>query len=350
MVLLILYSGLGCIGSTNLSLYIVPIILSSLSFFYDIDSTVADKFSLCKHSINSFLLNHFGFELQLPFKVQGSKNDLNVNAKLFHPEKVNTPRVCHVGGDRKSVDNTVHVNRGDILVQEVLAKTDHLYDGKILELNNDIGAGSNLNFRVPVSVNGMNPVLAELDSDAHISLLSEQFFEQLKACTKITYLHSEEPTIFYGIGSQVQSPYNPVLCNIQIGRTKLSQRFTVTSKLTTCECLLGTDFLVPNQVSLVSDDNNGYKLIIGSLANPKGSVPINVSVVGTTLVPEIADLPDYDLIDESLEPGIIIGEDTSMEKELAFVKENPRIPNNCKKKAIGVFKKNSSVIFRFRAS
>ena len=203
MVLLILYSGLGCIGSTNLSLYIVPIILSALSFFYDIDSTLAEKFSVMKFSINSFLMNHFGFELQLPFRVQGSKNELNVNAKLFCPEKVDTPRVCHVGGSRKSIDNMVHVNRGDMLIQEVLAQSDHLYDGKILELNNDIGAGSNLNFRVPVSVNGMNPVLAELDSDAHISLLSEQFFEQLKACTKITYLHSEEPTIFYGIGSQV---------------------------------------------------------------------------------------------------------------------------------------------------
>ncbi len=78
------------------------------------------------------------------------------------------------------------------------------------------GKPTNFNYKVKIKVEDDSFVIAELDSDSHISLMSESYFNRLSELTKIKYL-PEAPVTFSGMGSTVTSPYSPMSCKYSWG-------------------------------------------------------------------------------------------------------------------------------------
>jgi len=58
----------------------------------------------------------------------------------------------------------------------------------------DAGGVFTYNFKIRVSINLQKPVYAEIDSDSHLSLISESYFKILKKRSKIMYLDEEPPS------------------------------------------------------------------------------------------------------------------------------------------------------------
>ncbi len=146
-------------------------------------------------------------------------------------------------------------------------------DGIInLEPSNSNRELTNYNYKVKIKVENDRYVIAELDSDSHISLISESYFHRLNAMTEIKYL-PEEPVTFNGLGSTYTSPYSPIELQVQIGRVRMSGRFVVTSLLTSSPILLGTDFTVQYKISIAPYTGDQWFVTIGPLDDPQSKVP-----------------------------------------------------------------------------
>ncbi len=130
---------------------------------------------------------------------------------------------------------------------------------------------SKYNYRIQCRVNDDDAVLAEIDSDSHISLITEKYFKQLRKKKIFVEILNEKPMSFRGLGSQLSSKYPPIILKLQIGRVILSGRFVVTDHLTSSNILLGTDFLTKNKVS-VAPFQAGWYCTIGPIDKPLGKV------------------------------------------------------------------------------
>jgi hypothetical protein len=133
----------------------------------------------------------------------------------------------------------------------------YLDDKGIIELGPEIGGRdpTNFNYKVKIKVEHDEHVIAELDSDSHISLINESYFNRLLEQTDIKYL-PEAPVTFSGMGSTVTSPYSPIELQIPIGRVQMPGRFIVTNLLTSSPILLGTDFTVKYKISVAPYTND----------------------------------------------------------------------------------------------
>ena len=85
--------------------------------------------------------------------------------------------------------------------------------------------------------------MCEIDSDSHISLILEEYFDSVLSKHAVTFLN-EPPPSFDGMGSHLKSKYPPVSLQFQIGGLTLSSRFAISSELTSSPILLGTDVMV----------------------------------------------------------------------------------------------------------
>jgi hypothetical protein len=148
---------------------------------------------------------------------------------------------------------TVMKTASEIRQEQLDFATDDFYldDKGIIDLGPEVGGRdpTNFNYKVKIKVENDSFVIAELDSDSHISLISESYFNRLSELTEIKYL-PEAPVTFNGMGSTVTSPYSPIELQIQLGRVRMTGRFIVTNLLTSSPILLGTDFTVKFKISI----------------------------------------------------------------------------------------------------
>ena len=132
------------------------------------------------------------------------------------------------------------------------------------------------NFKVSVRVNRMDDTIAELDSDSHISLVSEKYFIMLKNMGNVQGL-DEDPVVFEGLGSRIKSKFPPFMMYVQIGRVELQGRFVVTEHLDSSLVLLGTDFCINNSVSVAPYRNGMWYIHVGPIDEPLGKIEAIVS-------------------------------------------------------------------------
>ena len=174
---------------------------------------------------------------------------------------------------------------------------------------------ANINYKFLVKIMDATPVLSELDSDSHLSLISEDYFEKvlMKRLKKENYLNEKPPT-FQGLGSYNISKYPPLKLEIQIGGVRLSGRFVVTNTLTTSYVLIGSDLMYKYSFNLISVGTNKYRVSIGYPVC--GSVPciVNTNKVTLTNTNKTAivkkqtyvELYNDDQLEQGLEPGLLI--------------------------------------------
>jgi hypothetical protein len=143
---------------------------------------------------------------------------------------------------------------------EKFAKNDLLFkkDSEVFKFEPDFEDPTHpakYNFKLKVKVNNTEPILAELDSDSHISLISLKFFNSLLDKGPLEFL-DENPLEFKGMGSDLSSKHPPVMLDLQIGRIMMRGRFIITEHLSTSPMLIGSDFMVKNQLSNSYYSNN----------------------------------------------------------------------------------------------
>ena len=155
------------------------------------------------------------------------------------------------------------------------AAEDHLLDETgVVHLDHEIGGRepTNFNYKVKIKVEDDDWIICELDSDSHISLVSETYFNRLKDIAKITYLPGQ-PITFNGLGSEITSPHPSILLNVQIGRVSMKGTFVVTPLLTSSPVLLGTDFTVRYKLSVAPYTGDQWFVTVGPLDDPISKVP-----------------------------------------------------------------------------
>lgn len=128
------------------------------------------------------------------------------------------------------------------------------------------------NFKVQVRINDDSFIIAELDSDSHISLITEEYFNHLLSISEVEYL-SEEPVTFNGLNSVIKSKYPPVLLRVQIGRIVMTHRFVVTNTLNSSPILLGTDLMVRHEIYPAKYEDGKWYVNAGSVEEPVSKVP-----------------------------------------------------------------------------
>ncbi len=151
-----------------------------------------------------------------------------------------------------------------------MSRMDHLYvPGKeVIHFTPDKGKAwesSSYNYKLLVSINEDSEVWAEIDSDSHLNLITEEYYFYLANNTQITYIN-EPPTSFSGMGSQLKSEYPPIMLQVQIGNVICQARFIVTNHLKSSKILLGSDFLVKNHMSIgtINPEDHSWICTIGT--------------------------------------------------------------------------------------
>jgi len=128
------------------------------------------------------------------------------------------------------------------------------------------------NYKVKVRINDDDFVIAEIDTDSHICLITEEYFLELAKNAEIEFIN-EPPLEFNGLASRVKSKYSPVMLSVQIGRVIMKNRFVVTDSLKSSHILLGSDFLMDNKVAVAPHENDKWYVTIGPLNDPTSKVP-----------------------------------------------------------------------------
>ena len=216
--------------------------------------------------------------------------------------------------------------------------------GKILDLSTKTeGSSTRYNFKCLIKLGESPPVMCEIDSDSHISLISEEYFDNVLSKNTVTFLE-EPPPIFDGMGSHLKSKYPPVSLQFQIGGLTLSSRFAVSSELTSSPILIGSDVMVKYKLSIVPCKDGGWMVQIG--AEPQGTVPCYVTskiiqCICTSCKKftinklQMSDLHNDFELEEMLEPGYPVANKTlEKEKELKFIQDHPNIPDKNKKELL----------------
>ena len=158
--------------------------------------------------------------------------------------------------------------------QEEFARSDLLFDDNEMVVKpTPVGdlRQTQYNYKVRVRVENDTETIAELDSDSHISLITEEYFHHLQSMGSLEVL-PEDPIVFEGLGSRIQTKHPPVVLQIQIGKCLLKGRFIVTEHLSSSPILLGTDFTVRNEVSIAPFSSGAWYVHVGPIDNPIGKV------------------------------------------------------------------------------
>jgi hypothetical protein len=131
---------------------------------------------------------------------------------------------------------------------------------------------SQFNFKVKMKVEDDDFVIGELDTDSHLSLISEEYFDKIEKDKDVGYL-AEPPVEFNGLNSTVTSKYSPILLTVQIGRCVMQNRFVVTDTLKRSPILLGSDFMIAHNMSVAPYKENEWFVTIGPLSEQISRVP-----------------------------------------------------------------------------
>ena len=158
---------------------------------------------------------------------------------------------------------------------------------------------SNLNFKVQLQIATWHPILAEIDTDSHVSLINDQYYELVKnsPCCKVT---DQPKATFYGIaGGESVSPYPPVQIVFSIGQAVLKGEFIVTPALTSSPILLGNNILFAYKIGLVPTLNE-WQVRIGpegpeQIASPC-IVTKKVDVTRDVLTTEVITIPPLEKV------------------------------------------------------
>jgi hypothetical protein len=114
-----------------------------------------------------------------------------------------------------------------------LAVEDRIFQERktVLNLSTEVKSQKEYkNFMVLTQFFDLPNVLAEIDSDSQVSLLSEEYFvTHLKNNLKLYHFLDEPPMQFSGLGSQLTSKFPPLFLQFKIGAVLLSGRFHVSS-------------------------------------------------------------------------------------------------------------------------
>jgi hypothetical protein len=128
---------------------------------------------------------------------------------------------------------------------------------------------SKYNYKIKCIVNNDSPIFAELDSDSHISILSQVYFNRIDKLMKLEFL-PEPPIRFKGMGSNLKSNYPPLMLNVQIGKVLLKGRFIISDHLKTSPLLLSSDFMLKNKVWVTPFSDGKWFCYIGHYDDPIG--------------------------------------------------------------------------------
>jgi hypothetical protein len=196
-------------------------------------------------------------------------------------------------------------------------------------------------------------VLAEIDSNSQVSLLSEEYFvTHLKNNLKPYHFLDEPPMQFSGLGSQLTSKFPPLFLQFKIGAVLLSERFHVSKELTSSPVLIGTDVIDQYRLHFVPLNKRNWELRIGYENKILAAVPCKVVSKDARMHKVMAKCHRIDLSDELqdeviAEPGLKVildnKKESSMENELDFVIKSKEIPEKYKETLIDTLKEIPSL-------
>jgi hypothetical protein len=122
----------------------------------------------------------------------------------------------------------------------------------------DVKKVTHYNFKVKCRINLDSFVVAKVDTDSHLNLISAYYFELIKKKGSDMFLN-EQPMEYLGLGTRLWSKYSPVILSIQIGLCVFRARFIVSRELTSNPVLIGSDFLVKNEEDMRSKFEPGIQ-------------------------------------------------------------------------------------------
>jgi hypothetical protein len=166
-------------------------------------------------------------------------------------------------------------------MQRKLAKQDALWNKDIGLLHitperDDVEKATHFNYKIKCRINTDSYVVAEIDTDSHLNLISSKYFEKIKNKGGVMFLN-EQPTEYSGLGSSLKSEYPPVMLSLQIGHCIIKARFIVSKELSSSPVLIGSDFLVKNEISVAPHGDGRWWLHVGPIDHPLGMIPVEVS-------------------------------------------------------------------------
>jgi hypothetical protein len=165
--------------------------------------------------------------------------------------------------------------------QRKLAKQDVFWykEKRLLHITpemDDVEKPTRYNFKAKCRINMDSPIVAEIGTDSHLNLISAKYFERVKSKGSVTSLNGQ-PTESSGLGSSLRGEYPPVILTIQIGHCVLRAPFIVSKELTSSPVLIGSDFLVKNEISVAPHKDGRWWLYVGPIDDPIGMTPALVS-------------------------------------------------------------------------
>jgi hypothetical protein len=165
--------------------------------------------------------------------------------------------------------------------QRKLAKQDIFWykEKRLLHITperDDVEKPTHYHFKAKCRINMDNPIVAEIGTDSHLNLISAKYFERVKSKGSVTSLN-EQPTESSGLGTSLKVKNPPVILTIQIGHCVFRAPFTVSKELTSSPVLIGSDFLVENEISVAPHKDGRWWLYVGPIDDPFGMVPVLVS-------------------------------------------------------------------------
>jgi hypothetical protein len=140
----------------------------------------------------------------------------------------------------------------------------------------DVEKVTHYNFKVKCKINLDSFVVAKVDTDSHLNVISACYFKLIKKKGSDMFL-DEQPMEYSGLGTRLWSKYSPVILSIQIGHCVFRARFIVSRELTSSPVLIGSDFLVKNEISVAPHKDGRWWLYVGPIDDPLGMVPVQVS-------------------------------------------------------------------------
>ncbi len=178
------------------------------------------------------------------------------------------------------LDATARVKRHHIQ-QRKLAKQDVFWykEKRLLHITperDDVEKPTHYHFEAKCRINMDSPIVAEIGTGSHLNLISARYFERVKSKGSVTSLN-EQPTESSGLGTSLKGEYPPVTLTIQIAHCVLRAPFIVSKELMSSPALIGSDFLVKNEISVAPHKGGRWWLYVGPIDNPFGMIPALVS-------------------------------------------------------------------------
>ena len=267
-------------------------------------------------------------------------NKYKFNSQPFQTKQTKQSRFAEFRRKRRKSQDVTNYS------EEKLARSDPFFLSRgetLLDLTTSSeGEALKINFKIPIKLEDQDTVLAEIDSDSHLSIIAESYFDKYLSKKTINFI-DESPTRFSGMGSDLTSPYPPMQLNFQVGGVKLSGRFVVSPALTSSPLLIGSDLMYKYKLSLVAHIGGGWRLQVGP--EPMAQIPCiishkivseNESFTVKKLENELYN--DYEL-EAQLEPGFLLSGVIDKTKELDFIRKHEKIPEHSKQKIISCLEK-----------